>query len=81
MTLAEVQRGTGCPEARVMPAVGTVTLHGEPVRADAGIDLDGICVVRADTGHWYVGDGVSDGEDVTSWGDHGPDLGTALRTI
>lgn len=52
-TLAEVQRVTGCPEARLMPAVGTVTLHGEPVRTDVGIDLDGICVVRAGTGHWY----------------------------
>ena len=80
-TMADVRRVTGCAEARLLPAVGTVTLNGEPLAADCAIDVDGLCAVRADDGDWYLGDLVSDTGDIRCWGPYGPDLGHALRSL
>lgn len=80
-TLADVQRLTRCPQAQLLTVLGTVTLHGEPLRARCAIDLDGICAVQADDGDWYLGDLVSDAGDIQCWSSYGPELGNALRAI
>ncbi|MGW5673493.1 DUF4419 domain-containing protein [Streptomyces sp. NPDC003860] len=79
-TVADIQRVTGCPEARLLPVIGTVTLDGEPLRADIAIDLNGLCVVRSDDGNWYLGDLQSEAGDIRCWDNYGPDLGHALRS-
>ena len=61
--------------------LGTVTLHGEPLQADCAINMKGLCAVRADDGDWYLGDLVSDTGDIRCWGNYGPDLGHALRSL
>ncbi|MFF8842341.1 DUF4419 domain-containing protein [Streptomyces sp. NPDC015127] len=80
--LPDVQRLTGCPQARLLTALGTVTLHGEPLKTACAIALDeGICAVQADDGDWHLGDLVSDAGDIQCWGSYGPDLGEALRAL
>ncbi|MBL1104480.1 DUF4419 domain-containing protein [Streptomyces sp. 5-8] len=80
-TMADVQRVTGCPQAEFLTTLGTVTLHGEPLRADCAINLAGLCAVRAEDGDWCLGDLVSDTGDIRCWGNYGPDLGHALRSL
>ncbi|MDH6133486.1 hypothetical protein P3T37_002882 [Kitasatospora sp. MAA4] len=80
-TMADVQRVTDCPEARLLTTLGTVTLHGEPLRADRAISLDGTCAVQAEDGNWYGGDLVSDVGDIQCWANYGPDLDYALRAL
>ncbi|MER6128612.1 DUF4419 domain-containing protein [Streptomyces sp. NPDC001795] len=80
-SLADVRRVTGCPEARLLDAPGSVTLDGEPLEATCAIDLEGLCVVRAVDGDWYLGDLVSDAGDIRCWETRGPDLGNALRAL
>ncbi|GAB7029239.1 DUF4419 domain-containing protein [Streptomyces sp. NPDC021749] len=92
-TLTDVQRLTGCPQARLLTTVGTVTHNGTPLQADYAINLDGICAVRANggagdgqgegngEGTWYLGDLVSDAGDIQCWASYGPDLGNALRAL
>ncbi|MFE9451996.1 DUF4419 domain-containing protein [Streptomyces sp. NPDC006739] len=80
-TTADVRRVTGCPEAQVLTTLGTVTLHGEPLQADCAIDVKGLrgagrrrrLVSRCDL--------VSDSGDIECWGNYGPDLGYALRSL
>ncbi|MEV6161346.1 hypothetical protein AB0L71_05375 [Streptomyces sp. NPDC052052] len=38
-------------------------------------------MVQADDGDWYLGDLVSDSSDIQCWGNYGPDLGSALRSL
>ncbi|MFI1431906.1 DUF4419 domain-containing protein [Streptomyces lydicus] len=80
-TLDDVRRVTGCPEARVLTGLGSVTYQGAPLAADWALALDGSCAVRAGDGDWYLGDLVSDAGDVRCWSRYGPDLGTALRAL
>ncbi|SNT46348.1 protein of unknown function [Actinacidiphila glaucinigra] len=80
-SLADVQRLTGCPEARLLDTIGTVTHQGAVLRADLAIDLGGICVVRGADGDWHLGDLISDDGEIQCWQNAGPDLGEALRIL
>ncbi|MFI9273400.1 DUF4419 domain-containing protein [Kitasatospora sp. NPDC052896] len=80
-TLAAVQRVTGCPTAHLLDTMGTVRLNGEELEAAVAINVNGLCVVRGADGNWHLGDLVSEQSDIHCWGTHGPDLGTALRSL
>ncbi|WP_018557875.1 MULTISPECIES: DUF4419 domain-containing protein [unclassified Streptomyces] len=79
--LADIQRVTGCPRARLLDTIGTVTHQGVALRADLAIDLDGICVVRGADGDWHLGDLIGDDGEIQCWQNAGPDLGVALRIL
>ncbi|MFE0515764.1 DUF4419 domain-containing protein [Streptomyces sp. NPDC058964] len=80
-SMADIRRVSGCPQARLLPTLGEVTLNGDRLRADCAIDLNGLCAVQADDGDWYLGDLASDAGDIRCWGNYGPDLGVALRAL
>ncbi|MER8182232.1 DUF4419 domain-containing protein [Kitasatospora sp. NPDC094015] len=56
--LADVQRLTGCAEARLVDEFGTVTHEGVRLEVRCVIDVGGLCVVGTVDGEWYLGDGV-----------------------
>ncbi|GAA1162834.1 hypothetical protein F4556_000454 [Kitasatospora gansuensis] len=79
--LADIQRITGSPEARLLDTFGTVTHEGALLQVDYGIDVEeGVCLVRTVEGDWYLGDLVSETGDILCEENCGPDLGMALRT-
>ncbi|MFE0629650.1 DUF4419 domain-containing protein [Streptomyces sp. NPDC058864] len=80
-SLADVQRLTGCPGARLLDTIGTVTHQGAAFRADLAIAIDGICVVRSADGDWHLGDLIGDDGEIQCWHNAGPDLGEALRIL
>ncbi|OPC82376.1 hypothetical protein B4N89_16800 [Embleya scabrispora] len=59
-----------------MPDV--VTHQGEPLHVDCVIGVEWLRVVRDLAGRWYVGESLSETDDIECWECCGPDLGVAL---
>ncbi|MFE9421792.1 DUF4419 domain-containing protein [Kitasatospora sp. NPDC006697] len=71
------------PGAEIEPldSVGAVLYRRELLEVDNAFLFNDVAVVRALDGDWYVGDLVSDRDNIVCWGNFGPDLPTALAAI